>query len=413
MTLATALDELVSVPEDAYGDWDDVLRRAHLFGESERTLDKPPQHMPVDRRLSPRGRHGMLRGLRRKAILTVVLALLIAAVAAVVPGRIGHGRTTLIDRAIAAIGNGRMTHIVLDRPGTRLVDFRTGRTTLVQTRSEFWADPKLGTLGRMTLDGKLLLSIFIPPSPNGPKVDSLLPFLKGYRSKLRSGDYHAISNGRIGGQPVEWIAGKAVARDDATGTMHFAVQEIAISRATYKPLYMRIRIDGVVQPDSRVRVIAAETLQPRPSLFAHRHPFEEGFKITASAPATTLREARAAMNPDPIVPPSRLARLQRSWIGLPRYLAGPSNKLRQIGGVELFYGRTDFLGHPIYRGSFISITEFPHKNPAVTDQGIRLFPQDAAIVSDGTATMKTHGLYIIINAGSTSQALTAARALAH
>jgi hypothetical protein len=411
MTLATALDELVAVP-DASGDWDDVLRRAHLLREIERTLDKPSQHASVDRRLS-RGRHVMLRILGRKAILTVVLALLIAAVAALVPGRIDHSRTTLIDRAIAAIGNGRMSHIVLDRPGKQLVDFRTGRTTLVQTRSEVWADPKLGTLGLTTLDGKPLQSVFIPPSPNAAELDASQPFVKGYRSKLRSGDYHPVSSGRIGGQPVEWIAGKAVAMNDATGTMHFEVQEVAISRATYKPLYIRTRLDGVIQPDSKVRVITAETLPPRPSLFTHRHPFEDGFKITASAPATTLREARAAMNPDPIVPPSRLATLQRSWVGLPRYFAGLSGKLRQIGGIELFYGRTDFLGNPIYRGSFISITEFPHKNPAVTDQGTRLFPQDSAIVSDGTATMKARGLYIIINAGSTSQAITAARALAH
>lgn len=61
-------------------------------------------------------------------------------------------------------------------------------------------------------------------------------------------------------------------------------------------------------------------------------------------------------------------------------------------------------------GSFISITEFPHKNPAVTAQGIGLFPQDAAIIST-TATLKTHGLYTIINAGTPAQALTAARAL--
>jgi len=356
-----------------------------------------------------------LRTLGRKTAIAVVLAALIAALAAILPATIGRNQMTLIDRAIAAIGSGPTTHVVLDQGlGTRLVNLHTGKTTLVHTRIEYWSDPKLGTLRISTLNGKPLQSIFIPPSQNAPVRDWWRPLVTGYRSQLRSGAYHLIGTGRIAGQAIDWIASKPQAfRDGNSGALLEEVQEIAISRTTYKPLYWRMRVDGVIQPDSGVRVITADTLPREPSLFSDRHAFRGGASITPTAPRTTLAQARAAMNPDPIVPPARLAGLRRTWVGLPRYLAAPFNSYRdQIGGVELYYGHTDDAGVPTYSGSFISITEFPHRNPAITYQGIALFAQDAAIITNRTATMKSHGLYIIIEAGSSDQALTAARALA-
>lgn len=394
--------------------WEEVLRRVSVARESAASDATAPRTLlhPV-----PLRRGLPLRTLGRKTAFAVVLAALIAALAAVLPGTIGRNQMTLIDRAIAAIGNGPTTHVVLDQGlGTRLVDFRTGKTTLVHTRIEYWYDPKLGTLRISTLNGKPLQTNFIPPSQNAVLSDWWRPLVTGYRSQLRNGAYHLVGAGTIAGQAIDWIASKAQTLSNANGgTLHEYVQEIAISHTTYKPLYWRMRVDGVIQPDSGVRVITAETLPRKPALFAHRRPIsgDYGYLVTPTAPRTTLAHARAAMNPDPIVPPTQLAGLRRTWVGLPRYLR-PGNSYRdQIGGVELYYGHTDDLGVPTYTGSYISITEFPHLNPAVTDLGIRLFPQDAAIINNTTATMKTHGLYIIIKAGTPDQALTAARALAH
>jgi hypothetical protein len=343
------------------------------------------------------------------------VAGLIASAAAVLPGTLGHSQMTLIDRAIAAIGNGPTTHIVFDEGlGTRMIDFRTGKTSPVHKRMEIWIDAKFGALAVSTLNGKPLQSIFVPPTPNRPAVDWWRPLVSGYRSQLRNGAYHLIGSGQIAGQPVDWIAGKPQLVTDANGgAMHEEVEEVAISRATYKPVYMRTRIGGIIQPASGVGVITAETLPRRPSLFAHQHPWRGNFSTTPSAPPTTLAQARAAMKPDPIVPPTQLAGLRRTWVGLPRYLLPGNSYNDRIGGVELFYGHTDQHGKPIYTGSFISITEFPHINPAVRYEGLRLFPQGAAIIANRTATMKTHGLYVIIKAGSPDQALTAARELAH
>jgi hypothetical protein len=389
-------NDLFDPPAPILRERDLAARREHLLRELERTHGRP------------------LRRLGRRTALAVVLAALIVALAAALPGRIGRGKMTLIDRAIAAIGTGPTTHVVLDEGlGTRLVDFRTGRTTPASMRIEFWSDPKLGTLRISTLNGKPLQTIFVPPSRSAPEPDWWRPFVTGYRSQLRAGAYHLIGNGQMAGQAINWIASKPQSfRDASSGALHEEVREIAISRSTYLPLYWRIRIDGVIQPDSGVRVISAETLPRRPSLFAHRRPLSGAFGSTPSAPPTTLAQARAAMNPDPVVPPERLAGLRRTWVGLPRYLRAFNSYRDQIGGVELFYGHIDYAGFPVYGGSFISITEFPHRNPVIDFQGLALFPDDAAIITNRTATMKTHGLYVIIEAGSPGDTLAAARALA-
>jgi hypothetical protein len=390
-------NDLFDPPAPILRERDLAARREHLLRELERTHGRP------------------LRRLGRRTALAVVLAALIVALAAALPGRIGRNQMTLIDRAIAAIGNGPTTHVVLDEElGRRLVDFRTGKTTLVRTRVEIWSDPKLGMLELSTLDGKPLQTVFLPPSQSASASDSLRTLVAGYRAQLRNGAYHVIGSGKVAGQPIDWIASTPQPiRDPLSGVLREMVQEVAISRTTYKPLYMRLRVDGVIRADSGRRVMTAETLPHRPALFAHRRPVLAGYSYGLSGPPTTLAQARAAMNPDPIVPPKRLASLRRTWIGLTRYLKDPASSFRdQIGGVELFYGRTDYAGAPTYSGSFISITEFPRRNPVVAYEGIALFRQDAAIITNSTATMKTHGLYVIIEAGSPAEALAAARALA-
>lgn len=407
--------DLLNPPAPTMSETSSIARRAHLMREIELTATTPAHEVHRRRGLALHRRHPPLRAMGRKAGLAVALAALIAALIAVLPGKIGHHQMTLIDRAIAAIGSGPTIHVVLDQElGTRRVDFQTGKTTLTQLRTEIWFDPKFGNVQITTLDGKPLQRVTAPPSVTAPSVEWWGPLVVGYRSLLKRGSYHVVGSGQIAGRPVDWIASKPKLITDLFSgrVQHEWVQEVAISTTTYKPLYMRTRVDGVIQPDSGIRIITAETLPRRPTVFSHPHAIEP-FGVTPTAPSTTLRDARTAMNPDPIVPAAHLDGLKRTWIGLPRYLRQGNSYLDQIGGVELFYGRIDHDGKPIYNGSFISITEFPQINPAVLYQGTRLFPNDAAIITNNSATMKTHGLYIIIQAGSPAQALTAARALSH
>jgi hypothetical protein len=387
-------------------------RRAHLLQE----IGPAPAALPWG------SRHAVLGVIGRKTAPAIVLAALIAALVAVLPGQLSQNRMTLVDQAIAAIGNGTMIHVVLDVGRTsRRVDLRTGKTTLLRSRIEVWSDPKLGTLWILTLNGKPTQTLVAPRSQRASASTWWRPYVSGYRTQLRAGAFHLVGTGRIDGEPVDWIRGKPFSLlNGKTGVAQEVVTEIAISRRTYKPLFFRQRINGVVDRGSGVRVITAETLAPRPALFAHKPiPFGPGLRVS-SGPGTgiptTLRDARAAMRPDPIVPSMSIAHLRRTWVGLPDFLAPPYNSyLDQIPGVQLYYGRLDPTGHPTYKGSFISITEFPHRNSVVNFNGISLFRNGVAIVSSHTdtiATMRSHGLYIVIEAGTQTQAIAAARALA-
>jgi hypothetical protein len=415
--------DLFDPPAPAMPERELTRRRAHLLQE----IDLIPAVQPRSSRdvggTTRFFRSGAWLGLvGRRTALTVALAALIAALAAVLPGQLSRNQMTLVDQAVAAIGNGTMIHVVLDEGRTsQRVDLHTGKTTLLRSGIEVWSDPKLGTVWISTLDGQPTQKIVAPTSQHASASAWWRPYVSGYRNQLRTGAFHLAGTGQVEGHPVDWIRSKPFSLvNGKTGVYREVVTEIAISRTTYKPLFFRQRINGVIDRDSGVRVTTAETLPPRPSLFKQRTiPFGPGLRV-ASGPGTgiptTLSDARAAMKPDPIVPSAGLAHLHRTWIGMPDYLAPPYNSyLDQIPGVQLYYGRLDSTGHPTYKGSFISITEFPHRNSVINFNGISLFQNDVAIVSthmDTVATMKTHGLYVIIQAGSQDQAIAAARALA-
>jgi hypothetical protein len=399
-----------------------MRRRAHLLREiAQAPVGRPHPSRRVGR--SGSGSGARLGRVGRRVVLVFALAGVIAALVAVLPGQLGQNQMTLIDQAIGAIGNGRMIHIVLDQGRTtERVDLRTGIKTLLRSGTEVWSDPKLGTRWTSTLDGKAAQTLIESGSQNAGAIAWWRPYVNGYRTQLRAGAFRQVGTGRIDGQQVDWIRSKPRSFvDGTTGVYSEVVTEIAISRITYKPLIFRQRVNGVLDPRAVVRVITAETLPPRPALFKKRAtPFGPGLRVS-SGPGTgiptTLQAARAAMKPNPIVPSSELAHLHRTWVGMPDYLAPPANSyLDQIPGVQLYYGRLDSTGHPTYKGSFISITEFPHRNSLVNFNGVSLFQNDVAIVStdrDTVATTKVHGLYVVIQAGSAAQALAAAEALVH
>jgi hypothetical protein len=391
-------------------------RRAHLLGEIERApVRVAAVRRPSARRLMllrPRTLVGRTGG---RVALALVFVTLTAVVATVLPGQIGRTHMTLVDQAIAAIGSAPTIHVVLDFEGTAsLVDLRTGKTTQLRSRTEVWSDPKFGTLSINTLDGRPTATVVALPSQRAAARAWWGLYVSGYRSQLRSGDYHVVGAGTIDGQSVDWIADAPISMSDGRRV----VTEIAISKLTYKPLFLRQRINGVIARDTGVRVLRAETLPRRPALFARRvtvAPGTTGFPGASTGIPTTLRAARAAMRPDPIVPPARIAGLRRTWIGLPDYLAPPYTSYRdQVGGVALYYGRLDGTGHPSYQGSYITINEFPRAD-ALKLWGPGLFREDAAIVTarHPTATLKTHGLYLVIQAGKQADALAAARAITH
>lgn len=375
-------------------------------------LDPPAVALPA-RELARRRAHLERElGRRRLRTLVPVIAVVAALVALAValPGRLAPTRMTLVDQALAAFGRGSTIHVVIERRNAaRLLDLRTGTTRTLSSRDEFWTDPKLGSAYEIELGG-VITQRGASQSFTAAVDEQWRPFVNGYRRRLQRGAYHVVSRGRINGTSVVWIA--ATPRSDGS------TQEIAISTTTYKPLYLRSRVDGRVVAGSTARVVVAETTAPHPLLFARAAAAAEGnggwtgFAHGSTGIPTTIAAARASMNPDPIITGTRVAGLRRTWLGLPDYLLPPANSYRdQVNGLSLYYGKLDGYGYPEYAGSFVSINEITSARAARLMLGPGYFRAGQAVIvpTARMAALRIRGLYVIITASSAARATAAAQ----
>jgi hypothetical protein len=377
-------------------DWSDVLDRAGLGAKTRSSYQ----------------RWG------RRAAVTACVAATAVTLALVWPFA---GSRSVVSQALAAIGNGRATHAVLETSlGSSLVSLDTGKRTPVHEQTNIWSDPNLGLVVATTFQGSLLDSFYLPLHAANVwyPVDFTVGLISGYRAALKSGAYHLVGTGALDGKPVDWIATKPGYRPsglDGSGPIKSYVQQVAISRSTYKPLYFRSLVNGRVQNGESTRVVSIQTGPANPTLFTPTHTRFLGYGYTPTSPSTTVTEAAAAMHRQPLIPPTKINSLARSWIGQPRYSSG--NTLQTTtqfpAGIEFFYGKLDDTGTPAYSGAnFISITEYPRPNAVIRALGTVRFPSDGqALLQQDRATLETHGYYVIIDAGSPAAAVAAAQAL--
>ena len=331
------------------------------------------------------------------------------------------GSSSVLSQALAAIGNGRVTHAVFETSlGSSLVNLDTGKQTPVHEQTNIWSDPQRGLIVATTLHGSLLYRFKLTPRAAHVRypVDFTVGLISGYRAALRSGAYHVVGSGTLDGKPVYWIATKPDYEPsglDGSGPIESYVQQVAISRSTYKPLYFRSLVNGRVQPGESTSVVSIETGPGNPSLFTSVHTYFLGYGYTPSSPPTTITQAAKAMHRQPVIPPATINGLTRSWIGQPRYSAGNTlqSQSQFPAGIEFFYGKLNDTGTPTYSGAnFISITEYAHPNPVTRAFGSVRFPSNGqALAQHDRATLKTHGYYVIIDAGNPAAAIAAARTL--
>ena len=327
-----------------------------------------------------------------------------------------RGPSSVIDQAIAAVGSGPVTHVVLeDKIGAALVDLRTGTRTLVNGRTETWYEPQRGLFQVTTFRRRPTMTVFLPASRGGAATMTYLQqFVTSYRAALKAGEFHVTGRGMVAGLPVFWISSRPQLSYSDEGARLVRVQQVAISRTTFKPVAMRETVNGVVQQGSSLRVLKTDTVSRLPARSARVTPMprSSGYLVAPTSPRTTLAEVRASMHPQPVVPASRVAGLPRTWIGEPKYFIGGPGALVQVAGAELFYGRLDYDGAPDHRRPYVSITEFPRANPVVTFMGLSYFPADGhAVLVGQRLTLETRGVYIVVDASSPDNAIAAGRAL--
>jgi hypothetical protein len=238
------------------------------------------------------------RAPRRPWLLAALPALGLAALAAAVvlawPFGGGAGGSVL-DRALAAVGNGPVLHIVLNEGwhGT-LVDLRTGARSELHGEREAWYDPGRGVHEVARFDGIVQSDVLYPPDRVPPIYPGLLD---GYRGALRSGNVDG-EPGVVDGAPVLWIkVHRELLPDVSDGKLHEFAQELAVTPDTYQPVALRDTRDGVAGPDGATTIVKLESLPDGGGDFTRGSGgLDNGTAMRQDARDVSPQEAETAMS---------------------------------------------------------------------------------------------------------------------
>jgi hypothetical protein len=220
-----------------------------------------------------------------------------------------RGRTDIVERARAAIGDAPVLHAVTRETvptGETLVDLATGKRTHVDyvSEQEIWYDRGRGLAhtvtrtngvltddvlqtpkGGVSMDGPVITCAWIARHPveatrqrvscrfdgeNGttprkvpeqpPSVDPALGgFLTQYREALARGQVRRTGEGEIDGEPVYWLSIPIDVPTDPTAPPGPSIDErelVAVDRSNYRPVLVRTLVNGSVSHSYRVVEIA-------------------------------------------------------------------------------------------------------------------------------------------------------------
>ncbi len=234
--IAELLDELTPRYDDRVGDWERVEAAA------------PARRAPAS---------------RRWWVVRVASVAVVVAIAAVVvlawPFQANRGGSVL-DRALAAVGDGPVVHVVLRGEwGGTVVDLNSGERRPVYGEEETWYDTARGlvhTIWRLggVVQGEQLYEPKQPPA-------ELEALGRDYKRALETGTAHITGDDTIDGEPVAWVTiHSELLPDVADGKDHEWAQQVAVSRRTFKPVALRETRDGRPGPQTGHRVLQLEFL---------------------------------------------------------------------------------------------------------------------------------------------------------
>ncbi len=353
----------------------------------------------------PRRRHWVVPG----SLAAVGLAAAAVALAILLwPG--GGGSHPILDRALAAIGDKPVLHIVAEAPtGSVLVDLASGRQVVETYTIESWIDRDGQHLHMLVRSGgKLAGDVLLPDDAEnggvgrvdgGPAYDALWT---GYRRALDSGAAKIVGDGTIYGHAVYWLRFPA-SRGEISS-------DVAIDRETYKPL--AFRVPTAPRGSMVTRVLTFETTPFRSADFRRVGPSLLGGSSSGSVtglPAPVGTQAKPLL-----VAGQRLAGLRLGSVTA-TVVTGKS----QVDGVVLTYGREAYSPGP----RTLTIEELPKPE----DPSAWRIPRGKMRIQKGfstgssssgrgrptwTGSLVKDGVYVTIETGVSMRAvLEAARAL--
>lgn len=379
-------------------------------------LKEEPELLAIADAIAATQRAGRRRLLPARAlVLAAVLAMALVAVSVV--ELTGRG-PSLAERALAAIGDGRIVHLVATREEGQqmLVDLRDGTTRPIRITVETWFDSESGEARTATrrdgvlvadslsrVEARTATQLPIPPDP------AIATFVQDYRDALARGEARIVRKSELDGVRVVWLA-LSVSRGRA--------DEVALNEATNLPVAFRLVVPGepasdlwrVLEIESKVRV--AGDFGPSP---------------TAGGPnaGRVIDERAVSLGEAAHVLRGRALWPGRDATGLPLRRIQAQMLTRSFAGRPKEKGAGLALLYRSEAGAFVEIREALDPEPAYgftegrLTLGFAPIPEEDALVlvmadSNGSIWLgqfRRAGVYVTIRGSSRDLVIEAARAL--
>lgn len=381
-----ALQRIVPPEGDASGDWRRVVREAGRRGKTARR--------------------------------TAIVATAASAVAAGVllwPSTAPQG--TILERALAAVGDGPVLHIIRqDETSQTLVELRTGARQELHGQTEIWYDADRRLVHQLDRLGGVVVSDDVRTLRRPPS--DIVALGRRYRKALEDGSARVAGRGVVEGTPVHWITvQRKLLPDVADHRLHEWTQQVAVSDLTFKPIYTRETRDGDPAPFTEQRVLALDLLPAGQGDFTadEARSFAGAAIISGGWEPIELANAERLLGLAPLWLGQVFQGIPLAGLGRSEYAVMPkgAEKWDRTTGVGFFYGKLGPENHPDYASKpFVAIEEVPHLNPAFRGSaGGYVPPPGTALVFEQHAFLKRDGLYVSIDASDGQLALAAAAAL--
>jgi hypothetical protein len=404
--LATAIPAPDAAP---HKDWEAVLARV----KGETSVKKRSAHL-----------------LRRASIRRAGVALTVAAAAifAAVLFWPSAGKHSVLDRALAAIGDGPIIHVVYrTEPTGTLVDLKTGERTPQYGEREEWLSPS----GALRIASGNHVTVRPPGKLSADEQQTYTGILDGYRDALVNGTAKLSKLEKFRGRDIYWVRFEGQTLFDLSDQRnHLWSYEVAIDAATYKPVYVRHARDGRPVPITGETIVLLETLPTGSIDFTPTPPRPPVGVLQGTVRVADISEQIGedlpthALGATPLWLGRTFGDLRLAYLQQQKLVWGLVESPEHVTGLEFCYGSTATVvvlrGHPEvmcdYSRAHLMLQEAtkPSMNyrwPWSPDAPTARIPEEAVLVWGNEGLLTVDGVYVHIDAGSESEVLSAARAL--
>jgi hypothetical protein len=311
----------------------------------------------------------------------------IAGVVAFLPA--GGTGSSVLDRALAATGDGEVLHLVYESELPRtLVDLETGERTEVRAEHEVWFDPEAGLRETERFEGVVQFDVSLGAGEMSGHASSIYTSLgAGYREALESGQADVVGEDVVDGTPVYWIR---------IETGH----DIAVARDSFEPVYVRIT-QG--ETPALNRIVSYETVDGSA-------PLEPAASRNLPANVTVsygseieLADAAQLLGREAVWAGTSVNGLALESVRELRVPAGEGD----VSGLSLMYGSPQ-------DGPHAEITESATLADGLTALvGVHGYepPEGTALLAGSAALLRSNGVVVAIHASDEETAIAAARSL--